>query len=196
MSLAPPALRSPAAGAPSTDRELPALRLVPIPPNDPPFDDEAPVTGAVLRLVPPPPPVPLRLLPAPTPAPHLRVVADLEEEPGGRTATSDLPPARPFALALVQRLLEVLAGVRPVAQLQRDTSLELFDRLGQVVSTQPRHRGPRPDRRAVHSLHIQQRPDGVAEVCATVRKGQRLAALALRLEGVNGRWTCMQLDGL
>jgi hypothetical protein len=48
----------------------------------------------------------------------------------------------------------------------------------------------------VRSLHVQQRPEGVAEVCATVRRGERTAAIARRLEGVGGRWCCTDLAGL
>lgn len=173
---------------------LPVLRLLPVPVSEPPYDDELPV-----RLVSPaaPPLGPLRGL-APPP---LRLVPSLplpsEDEDGPvRTPASDLPPARPVAHALVQGLLEVLAGVRPVSQLQRGTTPELFLQLEQVVHSRPRPGGTRPVTGAVRSLHVQERPDGVAEVCATVRRGPRLAALALRLEGIGGRWCCTELAGL
>jgi hypothetical protein len=189
---------------------LPSLRLLPAPPCDPPYDDELPATshlrlvtsgGAVVARTPPVPIVaPLRLLPAPA-------VPDRPGVPGGgsgtddgdepaRTRLADLPPARPFAHALVQRLLEVLAGLRPVGQLQRDTSLELFDELTRAVAARPRTAGPRPTRRDVRSLHVQQREDGVAEVCATVRRGGRVTALAFRLEGRSGAWRCTELLGV
>jgi hypothetical protein len=123
--------------------------------------------------------------------------ADDEDEDGpSRTPVSDLPPARPVAHALVQGLLEVLAGVRPVSQLQRGTTPELFAQLEQVVHGRPRAAGARPVTGAVRSLHVQQRPEGVAEVCATVRRGPRMAAIALRLEGIGGRWCCTELAGL
>jgi hypothetical protein len=112
-----------------------------------------------------------------------------------RTPAAALPPARPFAHALVQRLLEVLAGVRPLAQLQRDTTLEVYDALERVLTTRPRSAGPRPDGRAVRSVHVQQRPEGIAEVTATVRRGGRYAAVALRLEGIQGSWRCTELVG-
>ncbi len=101
----------------------------------------------------------------------------------------------------MQRLLEVLAGVRPLAQLQRDTTPELYDRLEQFVcATTPRRTGTRPDARAVRSVRVQTRPEGVAEACATVKRqtpaGPRASALALRLEGLEGRWCCTELVGL
>jgi hypothetical protein len=34
----------------------------------------------------------------------------------------------------------------------------------------------------------------VAELAAVVRRGGRMAAIALRLEGVDGRWQCTALQ--
>ena len=36
--------------------------------------------------------------------------------------------------------------------------------------------------------------DGVAEVAALVRRGARSTAVALRLEGLDGRWQCTALE--
>lgn len=162
---------------------LPPLRLVPAPTSAPPYDDEA-AAAPVLRLV----------APLPTPAP-----APFDEEAwlaAERTPTTALPAPGAFARALVQGLLEVLAGVRPVKQLQRDTTPELYAALIDDVNRRPRATGARPSQRAVRSLHLQARPEGVVEVCATVQRGPRLAALALRLEGLDGRWRCTELAGL
>jgi hypothetical protein len=183
------------------DTSLPRLRLLPVPPSAPPYDDELPPRdGRPSGLA--GPIGPLRDL---TPyAPPLRLVPDLplavadddeDEEPGrSRTATASLPPARPVARALVQGLLEVLAGVRPISQLQRGTTPELFAQLELAVHSRPRTSGARPGSGDVRSLHVQEREDGVAEVCATVRRGQRMAAVVLRLEGLGGRWTCTELS--
>jgi len=186
--------------APSTElplaaAALPALRLLPAPPSAPPYDDELPAaTGRPAGLL--APVGPLRAL---APAP-LRLVPDLppavpagEEDERPRTPADLLPPVRAVAHALVQGLLEVLAGVRPVGQLQRSTTPELFAQLELAVQARPRSTGARPVTGAVRSLHVQERPEGVAEVCATVHRGQRMAAVALRLEGLSGRWTCTEL---
>ena len=172
----------------------PALRLLPVPPCEPPYDDELPgrvpvVAGPLPVLLPRSAHQPLRLVRPLQPAP------DVEDVPSP-TPRAALPPARPFAHALVQRLLEVLAGVRPLGQLQRDTTLELYDDLARLVRSRPRHVGPRPTRGAVRSVHVQERPEGVAEVCATVVRGGRAGALALRLEGRGGSWRCTELVGL
>ena len=187
-----PLLRSP-------DPSLPRLRLLPVPPSAPPYDDELARTDRSPSGL-PSPIGPLRQL-SPRPAP-LRLVPDLplsvtddDEEAGPlRTVTAALPPARPVARALVQGLLEVLGGVRPVSQLQRGTTPELFAQLEQAVHSRPRTTGARPVTGAVRSLHVQEREDGVAEVCATVHRGQRMAAIVLRLEGLGGRWTCTELS--
>lgn len=172
------------------DAPLPQLRLLPVPVSEPPYDDELPPRAPS----PAPPLGPLGSL-----APLLRLVPDLplDEEPQRpRTPASQLPPAVTAARGLVQGLLEVLAGVRPLAQLQRRTSVELYAALEQQLQGRPRAVGARPVTGAVRSVHVQQRPDGVAEVCATVHRGQRMAAVALRLEGVDGRWCCTELAGL
>lgn len=161
----------------------PGLRLLPAPPSAPPYDDERP--GGQ--------PLPLR--PAGRAARPLRLVPPLAEA-SPAVPTRDLPALQPFAHALVQRLLEVLAGVRPVGQLQRDSSLEVYDEILAVLGKRPAPRGVRPDRRDVRSVHVQVVGDGVAEVNATVRRGGRYGALALRVEGHRGRWRCTQLLGL
>lgn len=180
-----------------------ALRLLPVPVSEPPYDDELPGTAprvvtrplGPLRSL-----TPLRLVPAPAllPAPGLRrpAVDQDDDELDQRTPLDQLPAARPVAHALVQGLLEVLAGVRPLTQLRRATTLELYDRLEQVVHTGARATGPRPTGAAVRSLHVQARDEGVAEVCATVHRDGHTSALAFRMEGVRGRWTCTELMGL
>lgn len=187
-AVAAPPIRAAAAALP----DLPVLRLVPAPVSEPPYDDERP--GA-LPAAPTTSLGPLALL-----SPPLRLVRTLpfddEDEPRHRTPLRELPPARPVARALVQGLLEVMAGVRPVAQLQPATSVELFAQLEDLVHGRPRACGARPPTGAVRSVHVQELPDGVAEVCATVQRGERLAAIALRLEGMQGRWRCTDLVGV
>lgn len=190
-----PSTEAPLSSAPAP--ALPALRLLPVPPCAPPYDDELPprtgrLTGlsepiGPLRALAPPP---LRLVPdLPTASP-----AENDEDRRLRTPVDLLPPARPVAHAMVQGLLEVLAGVRPVGQLQRGTTPELFAQLEIAVHGRPRAAGARPVTGAVRSLHVQERPEGIAEVCATVRRGDRMAAVALRLEGIAGRWCCTELS--
>jgi hypothetical protein len=162
----------------------PALRLVPVPASAPPYDDE------------PGRPPRLRLVAAPAPAPEPVPADDDAWLAAARTPSAQLPAAGAFARVLLQGLLEVAAGVRPVRQLRHDTTPELYLVLAEALARGPRATGARPDRRAVRSLHVQQRAEGVAEVCATVQRGPRTVALALRLEGQDGRWRCTDVAGL
>ena len=171
-----PVITEPADTAPAF-----GLRLLRAPQSEPPYDDERP--GGL--------PLPLR--PAALGSTRsLRLVPPYEEVET-RTPNTDLPPAQPFAQALVQRLLEVLAGVRPMAQLRRDTSMQVYDDLEVALTGRPCPRGVRPDRRSIRSVHVQERLDGVAEVNATVRRDGRYGAIALRIEGVRGQWRCTSL---
>ena len=165
------------------------LRLLPAPASDPPYDDELAVPPTLRLVAPLGAPVRPRLRPVPRPVPA-------DDEATGAQHAPGLPPARPFAHALVQRLLEVCAGVRPVVQLRRDTTPELYEQLERALHARPRAQGLRPTRRDVRSVHVQERPGGVAEVCATVLRGDRAGALALRLEGAHGRWLCTRLVGV
>lgn len=171
----------------------PGLALLPVPVSEPPYDDE-PHEGRHLRAVGLPdarlPVGPLRSLPP------LRLVPPVAEPLLAAFPSATLPPVRPVAHALVQGLLEVLAGVRPVTQLRTRTTVELYDDLEVCVQAQPRPTGCRPLPGAVRSVHVQQLTPGVAEVCATVRRGSRSSALALRLEHRAGQWCCTSIAGL
>ena len=169
---------------------LPVLRLLPAPTSEPPYDDELPPRALHPAL----PLGPLREL-----APLLRLVPDLapaEEPVRPRTASGLLPAPQPVARALVQGLLEVLAGVRPLTQLQRASSADVYADLERRLALGRPGAGSRPVTGAVRSVHVQLTDDGVAEVCATVHRGPRRAAVALRLEGVDGRWYLTALEGL
>jgi hypothetical protein len=185
----------PTVGLDPAARPLPALRLLPVPVCEPPYDDE--LDGPALSVVPDVARAPLGPLRSLAPLRLVPALPDDDEDDGHRrTPVSDLPPARPVARALVQGLLEVLSGVRPVSQLQRGTTPELYAELEKVVHGAPRPTGSRPATGAVRSLHVQERPEGVAEVCATVQRGARAAAVALRLEGIGGRWCCTEVAGI
>jgi len=153
------------------------------------------------------------------PAPHLRVLPAAERVAWGRTpgAAADpdlddfgpqptrrahLPEPRAWGGRLVQALVEVLAGDRPAGQLVRWTSSEVYDDVSALVPvrarpgwSRPRPPGTEPPARAaVRSVHVTEPADGVAEVAATVTRGRRTTAVALRLEGLDGRWQCTALE--
>jgi hypothetical protein len=161
-----------------------------------------------LPAVPEPPAAHLRVLPAPGPVtwrrtPGLVPDPDLDDFGPQPTRRAQLPEPRAWGGRLVQALVEVLAGDRPAGQLVRWTSSEVYD---DVTALVPMPSRPRPGRRAlppgaglparaaVRSVHVTEPADGVAEVAATVTRGRRTTAVALRLEGLDGRWQCTALE--
>jgi Family of unknown function (DUF6459) len=202
-------------------RDQPLLRLVPTPQWEPPYEDAAQPAESSVG-----PPVALQtmgavqgtlaltfLLPSGLPAipeaPALRLVRTGDRagrEPAGDglfdpqpTSSKDLPDPRFWAGRLAQAVLEVSAGVRPVAQLRRWTSDEIYGQLRRrsnrtrLVAIRDEDRR-RPPRVVVRSVRVCEPADGIAEVCAVVHDGYRLRALALRLEGSDGRWRCTVLQ--
>jgi hypothetical protein len=168
------------------------LRLLRAPVADPPYDDEVaglvPAVDGSLALAFPPTgnPVPLRLVP-----PAL-AEDDFAPRP---TARADLPDPRPWTGRLAQAVVEILAGARPAAQLARHTTLDVLDQLERSTGRLARAADGRVALRpVVASVHVSEPADGVAEACAVVDTGPRRRALALRLEGLDGRWQCTQLQ--
>ncbi len=107
------------------------------------------------------------------------------------TAREALPDPQAWAGRMVQAVIEVLSGVRPLAQLVRWTSPDVYAAL-QRRSARTR---PQPGRRAiVRSVHVSEPADGVAEACAVVIAHGRVRAVALRLEGLDGRWVMTALE--
>lgn len=135
----------------------------------------------------------LRLVPPPGPARGERPADEVDFGPQP-TATAALPDARHWAGRFVQAVVEVLAGDRPHGQLVRWTSAEVYDEIGARVAP-PDPRSALITRRAVvRSVHISEPADGVAEIAALVRGDRRTTAVALRLEGLDGRWQCTALE--
>lgn len=159
----------------------------------------------------------LRLLPTlsePAAAVEVAVTLPTRRRPGRRdtveeefgpqkTSSTMLPAPTPWAGRLVQAMIEVVSGVRPVSQLVRWTTATVYDELSArvarpVASTGPSGRAvtntavPRLAE-VVRSIRVSEPRDGVAEVCAIVQQGPRCRAIALRLEGIDGRWQCTAL---
>jgi hypothetical protein len=108
------------------------------------------------------------------------------------TPTAQLPDPRRWTARLAQAALEVMAGARPVAQLVRLVDERVYAQLqlrGRAASRRP---GPKP-RRVLRSVHVSQPRDGVVEATAVFWTGERCQALALRIEGWDGRWRATEL---
>lgn len=107
-----------------------------------------------------------------------------------RTARAELPAPGPRAGVLVSAILEALTGRRPLAQLVRWLTSDVYDEL-EVSICRDRGRGWAGRTRR---LVVSEPADGVAEVTAVVERDQRASAMALRLEGRDGRWVVTALQ--
>ena len=197
------------------------LRRLPLPCSEPPYDDELgrapgewpprrPATVDVQRQ--PGDQVNLAVqgtlalsfvlpsgLPAvPEPPPDLQLIANDTRSPdefGPRpTQRSALPAPRTWAGRVVQAIVEVLAGIHPATQLVHWTTEEVYEQISSRVLPARGCADEGPPRGVVRSLHVSEPADGVAEVCALVRRGARSTAVALRLEGMDGRWQCTAIE--
>lgn len=180
-----------------------------IPDPDPPYDDEvadppdaasaprartAPQGALPALRRPPLPPCPV--LPA---AAALRLVPPdelLDEDPEEsfdpvRTPRGELEDPVPRAAMLTRALLEAMAGIRPVTQLSKWVTAEVLA----VMQASVVHRNAsRPAPTALRRVLVSEPLPGVAEVTAIVDRGNRAEALALRLEGLDGRWVVTALQ--
>ena len=109
------------------------------------------------------------------------------------TATDELPDPQAWARRMAQAVIEVLSGVRPMAQLVRWTSLEVYAGLQRRCA--PSTTLASPERRAVvRTVRVCLPADGVVEASAVVVARGRVQAVALRLEGIDGRWRMTALE--
>lgn len=103
------------------------------------------------------------------------------------TPRIDLPSARQWSMRLVHALVEVVNGARPATQLNRWITPEVMGQLQRQVTTN------KMPRLGVRSIHVHETDDGVAEVSSVFGTANRSFALALRLEGLDGRWRATSL---
>jgi len=118
-----------------------------------------------------------------------------------RTSTQALPDPEPLLANLTIGVLEVLAGVREVDQLARwlgeDAYRALLTRAN--LSARARNaRGVTPQRPAyrILSTHSSSPADGVVEGVVITAGPARTRAVAIRLEGWDGRWRATSVAAL
>jgi hypothetical protein len=115
-----------------------------------------------------------------------------------RTSASALPEPEPLLANLTRGVLEVLAGVREVEQLARWFTEDAFRVLVTRANLATRARSARgvPAARPVHQIltirHCSP-SDGVVEAVVIVAGPARTRAVAVRLEGMDGRWRTTSL---
>lgn len=118
-----------------------------------------------------------------------------------RTPSRELPAPEPLLANLTIGILEVLAGVREPEQLARWLGEDAFRALLTRANLSARARNARgvtpsrPSYRIV-SIRCQSPVDGVVEGVVITAGPARTRAVAVRLEGWDGRWRATSLAAL
>jgi hypothetical protein len=107
-----------------------------------------------------------------------------------RRARANLPSPVAITREIALALLEVEAGCRSAAQLERIFSPQLWEALEHRIG---RRGGPLPSGRSLISVRCQEDRPGLADTVAVVRKGVLVRPVALRLDACGGRWTVTEL---
>jgi hypothetical protein len=107
--------------------------------------------------------------------------------PAARRGLLD-PTATARAIALA--ICEVEAGLRSASQLERVCHHSLWQTVAERVR---RAGGPPVSAASVLRVQVQELQPGLVDAVAVVRRGQRVAFVALRLEAVPGRWEVIEL---
>ncbi|MGF1344864.1 Rv3235 family protein [Streptomyces flavovirens] len=101
-------------------------------------------------------------------------------------------PLRPHQW-FAERLLAVLSGQRPVHWMLGHTIGEAYDQLAELAPSAPLGTGHR--RPVVRACHGTRPATGVVEAFASIATGERVHAMAFRLErGPDLRWRCAAVD--
>ncbi len=113
-------------------------------------------------------------------------------------ALHSAPVPEPFLRNLTVGVLEVFAGVREVDQLARWLTEDAYRKLVARANLAARARSARgvAAKRPVHtilSVHESSPADGIIEAVVVVRGPARTRALAVRIEGMDGRWRATSL---
>ncbi len=110
-------------------------------------------------------------------------------------------PLQEWTHRFAQAAVEIVGGDRPVSQLLRWCSAEVYadlQRRAQLVARAGGHvpgaARVQPVRPQVRSVHVDLVASDVAEACVRVRYGRRSRALAARFERRHEAWICTALE--
>ncbi|MFI8594577.1 Rv3235 family protein [Microbacterium sp. NPDC078428] len=115
-----------------------------------------------------------------------------------RTPSSALPDPEPLLLNLARGVLEVLAGAREADQFARWLAEDAYRKLVIRSNLAARARSARGVRAArphhtILALRQMSPADGVVEAVVVIAGPHRTRAIAIRLEGMDGRWRAASL---
>ena len=110
--------------------------------------------------------------------------AEFAPEP---TSASDLPDINELTSQFIHNVVEIWAGRRSASQVQSMCHHLIFADL-------QRNAGHQKIIGRVRKIKVTQPLDGISETTVTVRYGDRLRVVAIRFEGLDGRWLCTALN--
>jgi hypothetical protein len=121
---------------------------------------------------------------------------ELDSSRRSRTERPEDDEVRAWAARFAQAVVESVNGLRPVTQLVRWTSQDVFRDLDRRAQLLRRAAGAtrRPIRPHVRSVHVFRPDERTAEVSVHLRHGHRSRALAMRLERRDDRWVCTAIE--
>ncbi|KNX39425.1 hypothetical protein VV01_12115 [Luteipulveratus halotolerans] len=108
------------------------------------------------------------------------------------TGRADLPDPTAWARQVLAATLESISGARAPHQLTRCMTADVHARVVRRHRVSQR-RGAAVQRTQVRRLRVDEPVDGVAEVAAVVVLDERVRAVAMRLNGADGRWLVTEL---
>ena len=99
------------------------------------------------------------------------------------TSAIELPKIEPLIQKFIHNAVEIWSGRRSPQQLQQLCHYTVFGEL-------QRKAGSIKELGRVRKTRITEPLDGVCEATVTIRFGDRLRVVAIRFEGLDGRWLC------
>jgi hypothetical protein len=133
------------------------------------------------------------MLPIVAPALRARFTpAELDDRDATRVrARAGLPAPAATAARFALALCEVEAGMRPATQLERACHHTLYERLATRVR---RSGGPAVTTHSLVDVISQEQTPGLVDAVVLLRRGPRVAAVALRLDAAPGHWQVIELQ--
>ena len=109
-----------------------------------------------------------------------------------RLCANGLPEPKAWTKQLVTGIAEVLIGERPIFQLMRWVSFDVYLEIDKNIK-QRDNKSKQRIRPLIRSVHIDQTSENVVEAIAVIQKGKRGRGMGIRLEAEEDRWRCTEL---
>ncbi|MFM1826469.1 MAG: hypothetical protein RLZZ37_1104 [Actinomycetota bacterium] len=106
--------------------------------------------------------------------------------------SNGLPEPKAWTKQLVTGIAEVLIGERPIFQLMRWVSFDVYLEIDKNIK-QRNNKNSQRIRPLIRSVHIDQTSENVVQAIAVIQKGKRGRGMGIRLEAEEDRWRCTEL---